>query len=74
MILTNFFQAGQCKPFQDALNKSMIADSKSKNEVQQMVLEVELMMRESMYGFHENKKASFLKVNTCLKLRSSSSC
>jgi len=60
------FEAGQCKPFQDALNKSMIADSKSKNEVQQMVLEVELMMRESMYGFHENKKASFLKITVAL--------
>ena len=56
-------QAGQCKPFQDALNKSMVADSKSKNEIQQIVLEVELMMRESMYGFHENKKAPFLKAS-----------
>ena len=40
----------------------MVADSKSKNEIHQIVLEVELLMRENMYGFHENKKAPFLKV------------
>lgn len=41
----------------------MVADSKSKQAVPQMVLEVELVTKESMYGFHENKKAPFLKVN-----------
>ena len=46
----------------------MVADSKSKNEIHQIVLEVEYMMRESMYGFHENKKAPFLKVSICLLL------
>ena len=50
------------KPFQEALNKSMIADNKSKQEIPQMVLEVSLKTMESMYGFHENKKSPFLKV------------
>ena len=48
------------KPFQEALNKALVADSKAKQEIAQMVLEVDLQIKESMYGFHENKKSQFL--------------
>lgn len=39
----------------------MVADYK-KGDIPQIVLEVELVMKESMYGFNENKKTPFLKV------------
>ena len=41
----------------------MIADSRFKTELTQIVLKVELLQRESIYGFQENKKFQFLKVN-----------
>ena len=54
------------KPFQEALNKALVADSKAKQEIAQMVLEVDLQIKESMYGFHENKKSPFLKITLAL--------
>ena len=60
-LIRFFFQPGQVKPFQEALNKAMVADSK-KQDIQQIVLEVEHVMKESMYGFNEMKKTPFLKV------------
>ncbi len=58
----NLLQASQCKAFQEALNKTLIEDSHPKPELTQIVLEVELLQQESICGFHENKKSSFLKV------------
>lgn len=55
-------QQRNCKSFQEALNKALVADSKAKQDPGPLVLEVELLEKESMYGFHENKKCPFLKV------------
>lgn len=53
-----------CKQFHEALNKALIADSRSKQEIHEFVLEVEFVEKESMYGYHENKKSPFLKVTS----------
>ena len=55
-----FLQEGMIKPFQEAVNKALVANSKAKQEIAKMVLEVDLPNKESMYGFHENKKSQFL--------------
>ncbi|XP_057374077.1 DNA polymerase delta catalytic subunit-like [Daphnia carinata] len=60
------FKPEQCKQFHEALNKALIADSRSKQEIHEFVLEVELVERESMYEYHENKKSPFLKITLAL--------
>ena len=57
-----FLQQKDCKSFQEALNKALVADTKAKHDAGPLVLEVELVNKESMYHFHENKKSPFLKV------------
>ncbi|XP_057373980.1 DNA polymerase delta catalytic subunit-like [Daphnia carinata] len=60
------FKPEQCKQFHEALNKALIADNRSKQEIHEFVLEVELVERESMYEYHENKKSPFLKITLAL--------
>ena len=54
------------KPFQEALNQELVANSKAKQEIAQMVLGVDLPNKENIYGFHENKKSQFLKITLAL--------
>ena len=42
--------------------QSLIADKHSNTELKKIVLQVELLQRESICGFHEDKKSHFLKV------------
>ena len=42
--------------------QSLIADKRSNTELKKIVLQVELLQRESICGFHEDKKSHFLKV------------
>ena len=42
--------------------QSLIADKHSNTELKKIVLQVELLQRESICGFHEDKKSPFLKI------------
>ena len=53
--------------FQDALNGVVIRDLRSNREnITQAVLAVELQKKESIYGFHNNRKLPFLKITMAL--------
>nr|BCB92279.1 DNA polymerase delta catalytic subunit [Cyzicus gifuensis] len=60
------FSENNCKAFQEALNKALLADTKGKNEYSHVVLEVAYNMMESIYGYHFNKKTPFLKITLAL--------
>nr|BCB92270.1 DNA polymerase delta catalytic subunit [Eulimnadia braueriana] len=60
------FSKDNCKEFQEALNKALLADSKGKSDLSHAVLEVSYQMLESIYGYHFNKKSPFLKITLAL--------
>ena len=56
-----------CILFQDALNSLVLKDMRSNREnLSQPVLAVELVKKESIYGFHNNRKLPFLKITMAL--------
>lgn len=50
----------------DALNYATRAELKSKDTPDNVVLEVRLVTRENVYGFHNNRKAQFLQIDVLL--------
>ncbi|ROT70834.1 DNA polymerase delta catalytic subunit isoform X2 [Penaeus vannamei] len=61
------FKESHLGAFKDALNRVMIADMKSNKEnITDAVLAVDLTKKESIYGFHGNKKVPFLKITLAL--------
>jgi len=53
--------------FRKALNAALIADMRSNPyEIVEAVLNVELMQKSSMYGFHGNEMSAFIKMTLCV--------
>ncbi|XP_031548890.1 DNA polymerase delta catalytic subunit-like [Actinia tenebrosa] len=62
------FTEDQCDMFRDALNRTVLCDMRSnKDNVSQAVLAVDCVIKESIYGFHGNKKIPFLRVTVALQ-------
>ncbi|XP_057299818.1 DNA polymerase delta catalytic subunit-like [Hydractinia symbiolongicarpus] len=62
------FKTEDCVTFREALNKTVLGDLRSnKDNVTQAVLNVELVMKENIYGFNGNKKMPFLCVTVALQ-------
>ncbi|XP_005098812.2 DNA polymerase delta catalytic subunit [Aplysia californica] len=61
------FKQEDCGKFLDALNSAARKDLRSNREgIIQAVLAVDCLMRESIYGYHGNRKIPFLKVTVAL--------
>ncbi|KAI4500436.1 hypothetical protein M0802_004398 [Mischocyttarus mexicanus] len=61
------FTDAHCKPFKDALNKAVIKDMKSnQNNIQEAVLAVEIVYRQTVYSYTGNDKNAFLKITVAL--------
>ena len=61
------FNTENCMDFRAALNNAILKDMKSNREnVQEAVLNVEIVKRCSMYGFHFNQQYPFLKITVVL--------
>ncbi|PIK37764.1 DNA polymerase delta catalytic subunit [Apostichopus japonicus] len=61
------FKREHCGQFRDALNKAVLADMRSnKDNLTQSVLDVDVMDKESMYGYNGNRKSPFLKITVAL--------
>ncbi|PIK45708.1 putative DNA polymerase delta catalytic subunit [Apostichopus japonicus] len=61
------FKREHCGQFRDALNKAVLADMRSnKDNLTQSVLDVDVMDKESMYGYNSNRKSPFLKITVAL--------
>ncbi|XP_064601473.1 DNA polymerase delta catalytic subunit-like [Liolophura sinensis] len=61
------FKAQDCGIFKDALNGTVMKDLRSNKEgITHAVLAVELTSKESIYGYHGNKKMPFLKLTMAL--------
>ena len=61
------FKENHLEPFKKALNDTMIADMRSNKEsITEAVLGVEITEKESLYYFHGNKKAKFLRITLAL--------
>lgn len=57
------FKSDECKSFMNSLNKMVLADMRSNNEnIVNAVLAVELVKKQSIYGFKGNSKVDFLKI------------
>ncbi|XP_046862075.1 DNA polymerase delta catalytic subunit-like [Xenia sp. Carnegie-2017] len=56
-----------CHLFKDALNKAVLKDMRSnKDNVTQAVLAVDIHLKESIYGYHGNRKIPFLQITMAL--------
>ncbi|KAG1674520.1 DNA polymerase delta catalytic subunit [Nymphon striatum] len=63
----NGFTDEDCPMFMSALNNSVLIDMRTnKDNLTQTVLEVILVKKESIYGFHGNQKLMFLKIRMAL--------
>ncbi|XP_013790883.1 DNA polymerase delta catalytic subunit-like, partial [Limulus polyphemus] len=61
------FKTEHCQIFQEVLNKAVIADMRSnKDGITQAVLAVGVVIKESIYGYHVNRKVPFLKITMAL--------
>ncbi|XP_060591908.1 DNA polymerase delta catalytic subunit-like isoform X2 [Ruditapes philippinarum] len=62
------FSEDDCKKFMDALNTAVMGDLRSnKEEIVRAILGVELVIKESIYGFHGNRKIPFIKITVALQ-------
>jgi DNA polymerase delta subunit 1 len=52
--------------FRDALNQSARNEAKSKDTPDNIVLDIKLVTKENVYGFHGNKKSQFLHIDVLL--------
>ncbi|KAL3841404.1 hypothetical protein ACJMK2_019556 [Sinanodonta woodiana] len=53
--------------FKDVLNNAVLKDMRSNKEsINQTVLAVEMVSKESIYGYHSNRKVPFLKITMAL--------
>ena len=61
------FQVERCKLLHDRLNKLILADMRSNNEdVSNAVLAVELVQKQSLYGYQGPDMEMFIKITLCL--------
>lgn len=61
------FKREMCGIFKEALNSAVISDMRSnKDNITDTVLAVEMLIKESIYGFHGNRKLPFLKITMAL--------
>ena len=61
------FPPDRCETFRKDLNDAVIRDMKSnKDSIVTAVLAVEVQMKESIRGYHENRKVQFLKITVAL--------
>lgn len=61
------FEQSHCSVFREGLDKAVLNDMRSnKDGVMQAVLAVEFEMKESIYGFHGNRKIPFLRITMAL--------
>ncbi|CAH1787413.1 unnamed protein product [Owenia fusiformis] len=62
------FKEEHCRVFKDTLNTAVIKDMRSnKDNITQAVLAVEIVSKESIYGYHGNKKLPFLKITMAIQ-------
>lgn len=62
------FKKEHCQEFKQALNQAVLKDMRSnKEDVKEAILAVEATQKESIYGFHENRKLMFLKITVALQ-------
>ncbi|XP_076115768.1 DNA polymerase delta catalytic subunit-like [Mytilus galloprovincialis] len=62
------FKAESCNAFRTALDDAVKKDMRSNREgIQHAVLGVELVTRESIYGYHGNRKLPFLKITVAIQ-------
>ncbi|XP_046489003.1 DNA polymerase delta catalytic subunit isoform X2 [Neodiprion pinetum] len=61
------FNNSHCKPFKDALNRAVLTDMRSKNDkVTEAVLVVELIYKQSLYGYAGEDLVPFIKITVAL--------
>ncbi|XP_052225251.1 DNA polymerase delta catalytic subunit-like [Dreissena polymorpha] len=61
------FSSEHAQSFLNALNSAMMSDMRSNREgIEQAVLAVDLVNKESIYGYHGNKKVPFIKITVAL--------
>ncbi|CAG5135999.1 unnamed protein product [Candidula unifasciata] len=61
------FRQIDCETFKDALDTMVRKDMRSNKEgIVQAILAVDYVMRESIYGYHGNRKIPFLKITVAL--------
>ncbi|KAL5007030.1 hypothetical protein ScPMuIL_015836 [Solemya velum] len=61
------FKAEHCGVFKDALNAVVMKDLRSNREgINTAVLAVSMVVKESIYGYHGNRKIPFLKITVSL--------
>ncbi|XP_071955316.1 DNA polymerase delta catalytic subunit-like [Antedon mediterranea] len=57
------FQEKHCQIVRDQLNKAVLGDMRSnKDSLAEVILAVDMESKESIYGYHGNKKEPFLKI------------
>ncbi|XP_065673456.1 DNA polymerase delta catalytic subunit isoform X2 [Hydra vulgaris] len=61
------FKQEKCSQYRDCLDNAILADMKSKNDISQAVLNVEPVMKASIYGYNFNKKRLFLRITVALQ-------
>lgn len=62
------FQKQHCREFKEALNQVVLKDMRSnKEDIKEAILAVEATQKESIYGFHQNRKQMFLKITVALQ-------
>lgn len=66
--LSPYFRADRLESFRKVFNEALLSDMKtdSSQNITQAVLSVEIMERESMYGFTGNVKSRFMKIYVAL--------
>lgn len=60
------FQQSYCSVFRDCLDKAVLGDMRSNKDVTQAVLAVDWETKESIYGYHSNRKIPFLRITMAL--------
>lgn len=61
------FDSSDLKPFREALNKAVLADMRSnKVNLQEAILEVIIVERQSLMGYHGEEKYPFIKITLAL--------
>ncbi|KAF6018928.1 POLD1 [Bugula neritina] len=61
------FQQMHCSDFKDCLNRKVLADMRSNKEsIEEAVLAVEMVKKESIYGYHGNRKDDFLQITMAI--------
>ncbi|XP_025087757.1 DNA polymerase delta catalytic subunit-like [Pomacea canaliculata] len=61
------FKKEHCQQFKNALNSAVLRDMRSnKEDVKEAVLAVDYLLKESIYGYHGNRKIPFLKITMAI--------